>query len=243
MFVAFGTGASLSWYFHKTIIAWLLIPAREQLSATGPPIFTSPTEMFALAVRLAMMGGVVVAFPVLAFHIARFASPLLSPRLRWFVAIFLPAGFVCYLVGVAFAYFVLLPTGLGFLLQFGTDVAVPMIRITEYMDLALAMLFWLGVVFELPLAMFLLAKLRVVSYERFRRLHRYVPPMATILGAIITPGVDPISWSFVAVPLILLFEVGLFLTWLVRPRQPSKLHRNIVEVLEEIAEREGSWPG
>ena len=214
VFLAFGIGASLTWYFRTVVMLWLLAPAREQLSPTGQPIFTSPTEMFSLTIGLAIKGGLVVGFPVLTYHVARFLSPLLSKRQRHFLVLFLPASLLCYLAGIAFAYFVLLPTGLQFLLHFGTEVAVPMIRISEYMTLVFAMLFWLGVVFELPLIMMMLVKLRIVSYQQLKRLRRYVPAMAFILSAIITPTFDIINQTLVAVPIILLYEVGLVLSWL-----------------------------
>ena len=219
VFIAGGVGFGLTLYFRTAVIHWLLAPAHGRLSLTGQPVFTGPTEMLSLTIHLAIAGGVVAALPVLVYHVARFCSPWMNKQQRRFVAIFLPAGFVCFLAGSAFAYFVLLPTGLGYLLQFGTDVAVPMIRISEYMDLALAMLFWLGVVFELPLGMFLAAKLRIVGYQRFKRLRRYVPMAAFFFSAIITPSFDAVNSTLVAVPLILLYEVGVFLAWVARPKQ------------------------
>ena len=180
--------------------------------------------MMGLTIHLAMVGGVVVAFPVLVFHVFRLLRPLLSKKQGRFVAIFLPAVFVCFLGGAAFAYFVLLPTGLQFLLQFGADVADPMIRLTEYMDLTLAMLFWIGVIFELPLVMFLVVKMRIVTYQRIKSFRRYVPLAAFILSALITPTVDIVNSTLVAVPIIVLYELGVFLAWLARPKQ-RKLRR------------------
>ena len=219
MFVAFGVGASLTFYFRSTIFLWLLAPAGGQLSGTGHPIFTGPTEMFGLTVSLAMKGGIVAAAPVLVYHTYRILSPLFNKGKRREISLFLALGFILYLGGTSFAYFVLLPTGLRFLLTFGTDIATPMIRITEYMTLALAMIFWLGIVFELPLLMLLLTRLRVMSHTDFKKIRRYVPAMAFILGAIITPTFDIVNQTLVAVPLIALFEVGVFLSWMARPRQ------------------------
>ena len=224
VFLAFGVGSSLTWYYRKIVIGWLLLPGGGQLSATGRPIFTNPTDMFSVSIHLMMLGGVVVAFPVLVYHVFRFLRPLLNKQQGRFVAIFLPAGFVFFLAGTAFAYFVVLPTGLRFLLQFDLDIADPFIRITEYMDLALALLFWLGVVFELPLALFLLVKLRVVEYQRVKSFSRYVPFAAFILSAIITPTMDIVNQTLVAVPLILLYIVGTFLAWLARPKQRKPSH-------------------
>lgn len=220
--VAFGLGASLSWYYYPDVMAFLLAPAGGKLSATGRPVFTAPADMFGVKVQLAVRAGIVIALPVLAYQVARFFSPLLNAKQNRFIALFLPAGFVSYLIGAAFAYFVLLPAGLKYLLSFSTGVADPMIRITDYMTLVYTMLFWLGLVFELPLAMFLLAKLRLVSHQRFKKLRRYVPAAAFFLAAIITPTSDMVNWALVAVPIILLFEAGVLLAWLARPRERKK---------------------
>ncbi len=190
----------------------LFAPAKGDLSPYGGlPVYTGPAEMMGATIHLAMMGGVVVAFPVATISVYQLVSPLLGRRRRRIVLLFLPALFVCYLGGVAFAYFVMLPVGMTFLLHFGTGIAVPLISITEYMSLVTALLFWLGVVFELPLVMFLLTKLRLVRFEQFRRVNRYVPGAAFILSAILTPTFDVVNSTMVAVPIILLYEAGLFL--------------------------------
>jgi sec-independent protein translocase protein TatC len=80
------------------------------------------------------------------------------------------------------------------------------------------MIFWLGVIFELPLAMFLLAKLRIISHRGFRKFRKYVPAAAFVLSAIITPTFDLVNSTLVAVPIIVLFEVGLVLSWLAEGR-------------------------
>ena len=212
--VAFGVGASTTWYFREVIFGWLIAPANGKLSPYGLPIFTSPVEMLGMAISLAIKGGLVVAFPVLVFSIFGLVSPLLGPRRRRFILLFLPVIFLCYLGGAAFAYFVMLPTGLRFLLHFGTNIAVPFITITAYMSLVTALIFWLGIVFEIPLIMFLLAKLRLVSRRRFTSFRKYVPFAAFFLGAIITPTFDALNQTMVAVPIIALYEVGLFLAWI-----------------------------
>ena len=217
--VAFGLGASLSWYYYSDVMAFLLLPAGGQLSPNRRPIFTAPADMFTVKLQLALRAGIVVAFPVLVYQTFRFLNPLLNKQQRWFIAIFLPASFVCYLLGAAFAYFVILPTGLQYLLSFGADVADPMIRITDYMALVYTMLFWLGIIFELPPAMFLLAKFRLVSHQQFKKFRRYLPLTAFFLGAVITPTSDIVNWTRVTVPIIVLFEAGMFLAWLARPKQ------------------------
>jgi len=219
MFVTFGFGASVTWYYHEAIFGWLFAPAQGNLSPFGGvPIFTGPTEMLSATIHLAMMGGLVMSLPVATIGVYQLASPLLTPPQRRFVVLFLPTVFVCFLGGAAFAYFVMLPVGVLFLLRFGEGVAIPLIDITAYISLVTALVFWLGVVFELPPVIFLLTKLRLVRYERFKRIRRYVPAAACILSALLTPTFDVVNQTMVAVPIILLYEVGLFLSWLARPK-------------------------
>ncbi len=167
---------------------------------------------------LAVKGGLVAAFPVAVVSVYTLVRPLLSPQHRRIVILFLPAILVCFLAGVAFAYFVMLPTGMKFLLNFGEGIAVPLISITEYMSLVTSLIFWIGVTFELPLVMLLLTKLRLVPYERFKRASKYVPFAAVALGGFITPTVDEVNQTLIAVPIILLYGFGLFLSWLARAK-------------------------
>lgn len=239
MFLAFGVGASLTWYYHEAIFRFLFVPAKGALSPfEGLPIVTSPTEMFGATVSLAMKGGMAAAFPVLVFSAYGLVSPLLSPKQRRFAVLFLPAIFLCYLSGAAFAYFVMLPTGLNFLLHYGTNITVPIITLTEYMSLVTALLFWLGVIFEIPLVMFLLAKLKLVSRKRFKKFRRYVPVAALVLSAIITPTFDVVNQTLVAVPIVVLFETGLLLAWLAEGGHRAMLRMAkalVVRILRRLA--------
>jgi sec-independent protein translocase protein TatC len=237
-FLAFGVGAGLTWYFRETIFGWLIAPAGGMLSPHyGLPIYTSPTEILSVTIRLSLTGGVVLAIPVLVLTIFYLVSPLISRHERRLVALFLPAILLSYLAGVSFAYFVMLPVGIAFLLHFGEGIAVPTIRISEYLNLVITMIFWLGVIFELPLLMFLLAKLRLVSYQRFRRVRKFVPPVAIILSAIITPTFDIVNQLMVAIPIIVLYEVGLALSWLAQPGKGRLMIYRIKALLVGILRR------
>ena len=237
-FLAFGIGAGLTWYFRETIFGWLIAPAGGNLSPhDGLPVYTSPTEILSVTIRLSLTGGVIFAIPVLVLTIFYLVSPLLSRHERRLVALFLPAILAAYRAGVSFAYFVMLPVGIAFLLSFGEGIAVPTIRISEYLSLAIVLLFWLGVIFELPLVMFLLAKLRLVSYQRFRRVRKFVPPVAIILSAIITPTYDVGNQLMVAIPIIVLYEGGLLRAWLAQPGKGRLVIRRIKALLVGILRR------
>jgi sec-independent protein translocase protein TatC len=216
--VALLVGAVVSFVFYRQVISWLLLPARDLFSVTGKPVFTEVTEFLGVTVRIAILGGFVLAVPVLVYEALMFVAPGLTPKERRYTLSFIPGALLCFAGGVAFAYFVLLPPALRFLLTFGSDVATPMIRIGNYVNLVVTLLFWIGVVFETPLAMFLLSRLGVVSADTFARERRVAFVAAFLLGAIITPTFDPLNQALVAAPLIVLYEAGIWLARLGRPK-------------------------
>lgn len=223
-FIAFGVGAASTWHFQADVFRFLFAPAGGSLSAFGgAPVFTAPTDMMSATIKLAIRGGAIAALPVIVVGAYTLVRPALPAKQHRFIVLFFPATVLCFLAGAAFAYFVLLPTGLGFLLGFGGGVAIPLITITEYLDLLMSMIFWLGVVFELPVAMYLLAKTGIISYRRMKNLRVFVPVTAFILGAIITPTFDAVNQSLVAVPIIVLYEFGLFCAWLAHPERGNYL--------------------
>ena len=236
--LAFGTGAGLTWYFRVTIFGWLTAPADGMLSPhQGLPVYISPTEILSTTIKLSVVGGVVFAIPVLVGTIFYLVRPLLKRSERRLVALFLPAILLCYLAGVSFAYFLMLPVGIAFLLHFGEGIAVPTIRISEYLGLVITLIFWLGVIFELPLLMFLLAKLRLISYQRLKRVRKFVPPAALIVSAILTPTMDIVNQLMLAGPIIVLYEVGLSLAWLTQPGKGRLVIRKIKALLVGILRR------
>ena len=236
--LAFGAGAGLTWFYRVTIFGWLTAPADGMLSPhQGLPIYTSPTEILSTTIKLSLTGGVVFAIPVLVGTIFYLVRPLLKRNERRLVALFLPAILLCYLAGVSFAYFLMLPVGIAFLLHFGEGIAVPTIRISEYLSLVITLIFWLGVIFELPLLIFLLAKLRLVSYQRFKRVRKFVPPAALIISAILTPTMDIVNQLLLAGPIIVLYEVGLLLAWLAQPGKGRLVIRKLREFLIGILRR------
>ena len=117
------------------------------------------------------------------------------------------------------------------------NIAVPTIRISEYLGLVITLIFWLGVIFELPLVMFLLAKLRLISYQRLKRVRKFVPPVALIVSAILTPTMDIVKQLMLAGPIIVLYEVGLSLAWLAQPGKGRLVIRKIKALLVGILRR------
>ena len=211
-------GTVVAFIFHRQILLFLLEPAKaiDTIPAGTPLIYTLVTEMLGITMKVSLLGGFILSVPLWTYHLVMFISPGLKPRERKYLFIFLPGITIAFLIGTAFAYYVLIPPALRFLLTFNTDIAAPMIRIGSYMNLMIRLLFWMGIVFETPVLMFVLARLRVVTYRTFARWRRLAIVLAFVLGAIITPTFDPINQSLVAVPIMVLYETGIWLAWLAR---------------------------
>ena len=139
-----------------------------------------------------------------------FVAPGLTGRERRYLLLFLPMALFAFACGVAFCYFVLIPPALRFLLGF-SDVAQPLIRISNFVNLMVRLLFWMGVAFETPLIMYMLAQLGIVSARQLSRFRRVWVVLAFLLGAIITPTFDPVNQTLVAGPLLVLYELGVLL--------------------------------
>ena len=117
-----------------------------------------------------------------------------------------------FFLGAFFVYFVLFPPALRFLLTFGSEIATPMIRIGNYVGLMISLLFWMGVVFEIPIVLFFLARLGIVTSRMLSRNRKWAIVGAFILGAIITPTLDPVNQILVAIPIVVLYEFGIILS-------------------------------
>ena len=198
--------------FHPQILTLLMEPAQGFTGIPNEkPVYTELTEFIGAAMKASLLVGLFASLPIVLYQLVMFISPGLSPTEKRYLYSLLPLSLLVFLVGAAFGYRVLFPPMVRFLLSFGSDVATPYIRIGSYVNLMLSLLFWMGVVFETPLVMFFLSKIGVVTAQSLARFRRYAIVIAFILGAIITPTLDPINQALVAVPIILLYEVGILL--------------------------------
>jgi len=210
--IALLVGSVISFVFFEQIIEVLVSPAKDLgLGTGGELIYTEVTELLTTAIKVSFVSGLILASPVILFQVVMFIAPGLTSREKRYLFGFMPAVLLAFVGGVAFAYYVLTPPALHFLLTFGGDVAVPLIRISNIINLMIRLLFWMGLAFETPLVMYLLASLGIVSAQGLGRFRRYWVVVAFILAAIITPTVDPVNQGLVAGPLLVLYEAGILL--------------------------------
>ncbi|MHB0868209.1 MAG: twin-arginine translocase subunit TatC [Chloroflexota bacterium] len=201
---------SASFVFTGKLLEILLIP-----SGGIKPVFLKPTEMFVTYFKVALIGGAVLAMPVIVYQFIRFIVPGLKSSERKYLFFVVPGMSFLFALGVTFGYVVLLPFALRYLLTFGGDIASAFISIGEYVSFVVTLLLWMGAAFELPMLIVFLAKIRVVNHRQLRSYWKYALVGAFALSAIITPTPDPFNQTMVAVPLYLLYEVGVLFARLV----------------------------
>jgi sec-independent protein translocase protein TatC len=183
-------------------------------------IFIEMTEMIGIYMKVSLAGGIMLTMPYLIYHVIMFVSPALTRREKRYVYLILPWIALMFAGGVAFAYFILIPPATKFLLSFGADIASPEIRIGNYISLVTRLLLAIGLVFELPVVTTFLARLGVLTSKWLASKRRIAIIFAFVVAAIITPTFDPINQTLVAAPIIVLYEMSIWLAKLVQRKQP-----------------------
>jgi sec-independent protein translocase protein TatC len=201
----------ITFVFHAQILEFLMEPARGFEGVPNEkPVYTDLTEFIGVAFKVSLLSGFILALPYVLYQIVMFVTPGLKKNERRYLFILLPVSLLAFLAGAAFGHQVLFPPAVRFLLSFGSDVATPFIRIGGYTSIMLTLLFWMGVVFETPVVTFFLAKIGVVSGNFLARQRRYALVASFVMGAIITPTFDPINQGLVALPIMVMYELGIW---------------------------------
>jgi sec-independent protein translocase protein TatC len=182
-------------------------------------IYTEVTEMLGTYAKVTLVIAVILTLPFIVYQLVMFVRPALTKRERSYVYIMLPAIAICFLIGATFAYFVLLPPALNFLFTFGSDIAEPMIKVGNYISVLTQLIFWIGMCFEIPLIIFFLSKIGVIRPAWLSKYRKIAYILAFVIGAIITPTIDPVNQSLVAVPIIALYEFGIILSKVARRKK------------------------
>jgi len=190
--------------YANDMIAWLKKPYPDDL------IFYAPAEAIFAAIKVALLGGTALSMPIIVYHLWKFFEPALLPSEQRWIIPFLAIASAFFALGVTFANFVIVPLALQFMLQFGLDRAlVPLLGVGFYVDFNVKFLLTFGVAFELPLVITLLSRLRVITPDLLARYRKHAIMVNLILSAILTPTSDLFNLLLMAVPLIILYEIGI----------------------------------
>ncbi len=170
-----------------------------------------PGEVFFTYLEVALVIGAALAMPMMIYQLMAFVTPALYTHEKRYLYMAVPGVFFSFMCGVLFCYFLTLPFATRFLAGFMAGTIEQNWTFEKYVDFVAAFMFWVGVMFELPIVMFFLTKLGVVSHQRFARFRKYAFVLAFVIGAAITPTPDPINQTIISLPIYLLFELGVIL--------------------------------
>jgi sec-independent protein translocase protein TatC len=188
--------------------------------------YTEVTGLFSSYMKICLYLALAISGPYILYHIVMFISPALRRKEKGYLYALLPSTIILFICGVIFCYFILLPPGLTFLhSQFpewlGGNIE-PIWTVTNYISIVTQLLFWVGVMFEIPMVMFFLSKIGVLSPQWVIKKWKWAVLLAFLLGAIITPTPDPVNQTLVAGPILVLYGLGCVLAKVARVGLPFR---------------------
>jgi len=206
--LAIAAGFILSYAFSQRIFNFLVKPLVKAMPAGSHLIYTALPEAFLTYIKVSFFSGLVISAPVIFYQIWKFVMPGLYENEKKHVFPFVLAATAFFLLGASFAYFVVFPFGFRFLLSYATGDIYAMPKLNEYLSFIVTLLIAFGSIFEMPVVVFFLAKIGVVSPQFLKKQRRYAILGISIIAAVLTPP-DPLSMLFMMVPLLILYEFSI----------------------------------
>ncbi|RLT33659.1 MAG: twin-arginine translocase subunit TatC [Chloroflexi bacterium] len=218
--IAIGIGASFGFYLvNNPVFFGVTLPdfMVQQLAPAGTVLKAVMVgEIFLRYMNIALTVGIIIAMPMIIYQLVAFFSPGLLNSEKRIVYTALPIVTELFLAGIVFGWFITIPAALGFLLGYGNTATIQTEPTADsFFDTVSTLLLWNGIIFELPAIMYLLARLNIVSTKMLTSTRRYAIVIITIIAALITPTGDPYNLMLLALPMYLLYELGILLTRLV----------------------------
>jgi sec-independent protein translocase protein TatC len=224
-------GMIVCWIFIDWIMDDVLlrpvIHVNSNLGPHQPPLHLQNLKPFGqlfLYMQVAIIGGIIISVPNILYQLWAFIAPGLLSKERRYIKYIVLFSSACFLGGITFAYFVMLPAALQFFAVFGTSVIENNIAIDEYMNFIISVMLAAGVVFELPMVSWFLSKLGILTPKFMRRYRRHSIVAIFILAAALTPGTDPVSQVLLAAPLMILYELSILVSvwaWKGKEKSPA----------------------
>ena len=213
--IAVFVGVLITGAFGQQLLEFLARPVGglEQMAAI------EVTENLGVFMQVSLLGGITLAMPVIVYQLWQFIRPGLLPNERRYVYVVVPAATLLFLSGAAFAYFVMLPAAIPFLVGFLSIPTRP--RPSNYVSFVTSMCFWVGISFEIPLIVFFLAKVRVVNHKMLMSSWRTAIVAIAVIAAVVTPTGDPVNMALMMVPLIILYGLSIVLARIAYRPEPE----------------------
>jgi sec-independent protein translocase protein TatC len=201
----------ITFNFANYLVDLLIAPANQISGEMNLQVLTIQ-GMFMLKWNLAIIGGIIFSIPILTVQIWKFLSPGLYDKEKKILLPLILTAFACFMLGGMFAYKVILPFSLDFFASMITGGIENNFSINYYFNFVIALIIGSGVIFELPVASFLFSSIGIINPKFLRQYRREAIMGTVILSAIITPP-DPISLIIMSIPMIILYEISIFVSW------------------------------
>jgi sec-independent protein translocase protein TatC len=211
--LAIAVSFPFTYYFHETLVDWLMRPKPDDVQI----VTLGVAEPFTTALKVSFYASLAIAFPVLIWQAWSFLAPAVEERSQRVVARFVGFATLLFAGGMAFAYFVILPPALTFLTSFDEELYRIDIRASYYLSFVSLLIFATGLVFQLPIFVLALVRLRILTSTQLRR-NRRMGYVLLLGGAILLPTVDPVSLALEVAPLWVLFELSIWLSVIMERR-------------------------
>jgi sec-independent protein translocase protein TatC len=219
--IAVAAGFGVCWGYHEKIYYIMQKPITDVLRAQGMSdklVFLNPTEPFNLYLKIAALAGLFLTSPFVLYQVWMFISPGLYRNEKRYVVPFMSSTIFLFMAGGYFGYRIVYPRALDFLISFGRQFQ-PMITIGEYTSLFLSIILGMGLIFEMPILVFFLALMGMVTAKFMWKNFRYAILVIFVVAAIVTPTPDIVNMCVFAAPMILLYIFSIGVAWLVHPKQ------------------------
>src|SRR5918994_5287357 len=219
--IAFFLASIVAFIFVDWIFEFLLAPAPQ---LKGKLFVTGVTEPLITDIKLALFTALLVTIPIILYQAWAFVAPAVGEMGRAFTYILITLASSLFIAGIAFGYFFVLPVGVQFLLGWAPDRYETIITPTNYLAFVTRFLLACGIVFELPAATFVGAKLELIDASLLKRYRRHAIVANTVLAAALTPTPDPFSMILLAIPMIFMYELSIVIARYVNPTPEVAVH-------------------
>ena len=207
--------------FYEPILEWMMAPVKHALPAGTSMIAVEIQETFFTAMKVAFFGGFIISLPVIFWQLWLFLAPGLYDHEKKLVVPFVFFATLMFLLGAAFAYYIVVPIGFDFLIAFCNSVVSVLPSIGKYVGFFTKLLIGFGIAFELPVITFFLAKIGLVNDQMLKDFFRYAVVLIFIVAAVLTPP-DVISQALMAAPLLILYGVSIYIAKVFNPAQKEE---------------------
>ena len=218
--IALATSMVLGLIFAKPIYRFLQIPLLKVLPDSSKFITTTPLEAMITYFKVAFLAGFFISLPYLFYQLWGFIAPGLYKNEKQATLLFVFSSTLFFVGGAFFGYFIVFPLAFRFFIQLLTGTEIQFLpQMKEYLNFSIQMILAFGLTFEMPLFIYFLAYLGLVTYEDLKKTRRYAIVIIFIVAAFMTPGPDVLSQILMAIPLLCLYEISLMAVWITRKKK------------------------